>query len=178
VDTGQADGNARIKKATAVLVGKALWNSTRAADLASFDFGERRSVPSRGGATKIVGEYALHVQCAWRITCKDQVVVGSRDLYYPADYGDQNREIPADFDWDRDPNHRDKSLRLLFENGSKQFAVEAVDVGAAASLRIVLKHGFCLEVFPDNSLNDERWRLFRPGVDEPHFVVTGRGVEI
>lgn len=177
VGTRQTGGNDRIKKATQVLVGKALWQCTRAADLASFDFGDRRSVPSRAGGTKIVGEYALHVQCAWRITHCDQVVVGSRDLYYPAGYGDQNREIPADFDWDRDLNRRDSLLRLLFENGKKQFTVDAVEVGTAADLRIVLRDGSCLEIFPDDSLNDERWRLFRPGIDESHFVVTGRGVE-
>ena len=90
----------QIEKATAVLVGKALWGCTRAADLASFAFGERREAPSSGGGARPVGEFALHVQCAWRITRGDQVLVGSRDLYYPASYGDENREIPPDFDWD------------------------------------------------------------------------------
>jgi hypothetical protein len=168
---------AGIEKATAVLVGKALWECTRAADLASFALGERREVPCSRGGTRTVGEFALHVQCAWRITREDQVLVGSHDLYYPADYGDEGREIPPDFDWDRDPNRRDKLLRLLFEDGKRLFVVEAVEVGTAGSLHIALGDGFCLDVFPDDSLNDERWRLFRPGFVEPHFVVTAHGLE-
>jgi len=44
-------------------------------------------------------------------------------------------------------------------------------------LHIALGDGFCLDVFPDDSLNDERWRLFRPGFVEPHFVVTAHGLE-
>jgi hypothetical protein len=166
-----------IEKATEVLLGKALWGWTRAGDLASFAFGERKEVPSSRGGTKAVGEFALHVQCAWRITREDRVLVGSRDLYYPADYGDENREISPDFDWDRDPNRRDKLLRLLFEDGGRLFVVEAVEAGTAGSLHIGLGDGYCLDVFPDDSLNDERWRLFRPGVGEPHFVVTAHGLE-
>ena len=166
----------QIEKATAVLVGKALWGCTRAADLASFAFGERREAPSSGGGARPVGEFALHVQCAWRITRGDQVLVGSRDLYYPASYGDENREIPPDFDWDRDPNRRDRLLALLFENGKREFVVGAVEAGAAGSLHIALADGVCLDVFPDDSLDDERWRLFRPGVAGPHFVVTAGGL--
>ena len=168
---------AGIEKATAVLVGKTLWGCTRAADLASFAFGTRGEVPSSQGGTRAVAEFALHVQCAWRICLEDRVVVGSRDLYYPAGYGGENREIPPDFDWDRDPNRCDKLIRSLFEDGKRLFVVEAVEVGTAGSLHIELGNGFCLDVFPDDSLNDERWRLFRPGVAGPHFVVTADGPE-
>jgi hypothetical protein len=50
-------------------------------------------------------------------------------------------------------------------------------VGSAGSFRTLLEGGFSLEVFPSNSLNGEQWRLFEPGKDLPHFVVTGIGVE-
>jgi hypothetical protein len=166
-----------IEMATRPLVGKTLWGCGRAADMATFAFGERRAVPDRRRGLREVGEYALHVQCAWRITREDQVVVGSRDLYYPADYGDENQDLPEDFDWDQDPNRRDKLLGSLFENGTKSFVVGTIHVGAAASLHIQLSDGLCLELFPDDSLNRERWRLFRPGTNEPHLVVTARGIE-
>jgi hypothetical protein len=159
------------------LVGKKLWGCTRAADLVSFAFGERREVPDRRGGTKVVGEYALHVQSAWRITQADQVVLGGGDLYYPANYGHGSTDIPDGFDWDRDPNRCDTLIRLLFQEGKREFLVQRVDVGAAASLQVWLSDGLCLEVFPDDSLSDERWRLFRPGLEEPHFVVMGNGVK-
>lgn len=112
---------ARIEKATAPLIGKALWRCTRAADLAAFQFGQRRSVTDNYSGTVQVGEYALHVECAWRISREDRVVVGSRDLYYPAD---PRIEDPLpDHDWDKVPNRRDELIRLLFEDGKREFMV-------------------------------------------------------
>jgi hypothetical protein len=49
-----------------------------------FQFGQHKTVKDARGDTKEVGEYALHVQCAWLIRHSDQVVVASGDLYYPA----------------------------------------------------------------------------------------------
>jgi hypothetical protein len=39
-----------------------------------------------------------------------------------------------------------------------------------------LADAFALEVFPDDSLDDEHWRLFQPSRDLRHFVVTGAGI--
>ena len=162
----------QIQEATAVLKGKPLWGCTRAADMASFDFGARRQVQGRRGTT-IVGEYAFHVQCTWRITQEEELLVGSHDLFYPEDYEDDSKDLPPDFDWDRDPTRRDKLIRLLFDNGTREFIVQTIQVGAAGSLHIALSDGISLDVFPDRSLVREHWRLFRPGVDERHFVFTG-----
>jgi hypothetical protein len=76
---------AEIESALAVLVGKPLWSCGRAADMATFAFGERKNAKTRKGDFRHVGEYALHLQCAWRITQGDKVVVGSMDVYYPPD---------------------------------------------------------------------------------------------
>jgi hypothetical protein len=166
----------QIENATAVLVGKALWKCTRAADLASFQFGARAKVSGFRNATKEVGEYALHVQCAWRIARRDRVIVGSRDLYYPADFSD-DEEIPEGFDWDRDPNLRDKQVQSLFANDTVEFTVLSVEAGAAGSLRIVLSDDVFLDILPYDSLLHEHWRLFDPRTDSPHFVMTGSGIE-
>jgi hypothetical protein len=89
---------------------------------------------------KEVGKYALHVQCAWRIASQEQVIVGSSDLYYPADYR-EGEDVPATFDYERDSNRRDKRLALLFQNGAKEFTVRNVLVGAAGALHISLSDG-------------------------------------
>ena len=68
---------AEIQNALAILTGKALWGCGRAADLATFQFGERVARIDFFGKPSEVGEYALHVQCAWRIAQKDQLVVGA-----------------------------------------------------------------------------------------------------
>jgi len=164
----------QIQRALEVLKGKPLWSSGRAADLEWFQFGQRRRVTTRG-QTKEVGEYALHVQCAWRITHADEVVVGYRDLYYPAEATD---EVPEDFNWDiLGANRRDKKIAALFENETRQFLVRLVDVGEAGSFKIFLESDYALEVFPDDSLPDEYWRIFKPCAEGPHFVLTGKGVE-
>ncbi|HXX18647.1 MAG TPA: hypothetical protein VEJ46_04535 [Candidatus Acidoferrum sp.] len=141
--------------------------------MAMFDFGERKKIIDSKGAEKETGEVALHVQCAWRIASSDRIIVGSRDLQYPADYS-EDREVPDEFDWDRHPNRQDKLVRLLFADGTKQFMVQNIEVGAVGRFRAVLSGELSLELFPDDSLPLEHWRLFLPHVHQPHLVVTGR----
>ena len=164
----------QVQRALEVLNGKALWSSGRAADLAWFQFGQRRTVTSHNG-TKEVGEYALHLQCAWRITHKDVVVVGDRDLYYPAEETDK---VPEGFNWEElGSNRRDKKIAALFQNETRQFLVRLIEVGEAGSFRLLLDDDYALEVFPDDSRSDEHWRIFEPCIEAPHFVVTGEGLE-
>lgn len=167
---------AQIERATSVLTGKVLWRCLRAADMATFDFGERTTISASRGGTREVGEYALHVQCAWRVTTQDRVIVGNRDLYYPADYS-EGKEVSPSFDYEKDYNRRDKLLTSLFENGTREFVVREVHVGTAGRIHILLTEGLALELFPNDSLTDEHWRLFEPGKEDRHFVVTGKGVE-
>jgi hypothetical protein len=165
---------AEIEEALNVLVGKPLWSSGRAVDLEWFQFGQRRTVTAFPGETKEVGEYALHVQCAWRIIRDDAVVVGSRDLCYPPAEADDE---PLDFDWEHNPNRRDVRIAELFQNETRQFVVREVQVQNAGSFTLVLDDGYALDVFPHGSLSGEHWRLFKPYVAGPDFVVTGKGLE-
>lgn len=167
----------KVKRATAVLIEQELWACTRAADLASFQFGQRRNVKDSRGNSREVGEYALHIQCPWRITRDDSVVVGSGDLFYPVD--PENQEPRPDFDWQPiGGNRRDYLLKILFQDGARKLVVRDVEAGDGGSLRIELQDGYFLEVLPNLSTDDEQWRLFRPyRENEPHFVVTGRGTQ-
>jgi hypothetical protein len=165
----------QVKNALDVLIGKPLWSSGRAADLEWFAFGERRTVKGFRGVAKEVGEYALHVQCGWRIRHGDQVVVGGRDLYYPT----KESDVPLDdFDWDvQGANRRDRGIADLFQNETQQFLVREVEVGRAGGFTLIFDDEYALDVFPDDSLSDEHWRIFKPSTEEPHFVVTGKGLE-
>jgi hypothetical protein len=164
-----------IERAVAPLVGRPLWASGRAADMECFQFGDRHTrviqYGRRRGDTVEEGEYKLHVQCAWRIVRGDEVLVGGHDLYYPAD---ESAVPPEDFDWDHEPNLRGRRIEALFAN-SRSFLVHRVDVGVAGALRIDLGEEHALELFPEHSRVGEHWRLFR--LEEPHFVVTGAGIE-
>ena len=166
-------GKKQIQTALEVLVSQNLWSSGRAADLEWFQFGQRRTVTGFKGGIKEVGEYALHVQCSWRIRRGNSVIVGSHDLYHPADEMSDARE----FDWQvLGTTRRDKRIADLFENETRQFVVTKVEVREAASFTLFLEDGYAIDVFPDDSLSHEHWRIFRPYRDEPHFVVSGRGI--
>jgi hypothetical protein len=155
-----------------------LWDAGRAADLLWLAFGQRRTIQDFRGESREVGEYALHVQCAWRFVQGEKVVVGNRDLYYPRGYTDPKQEIPKEFNWDvQGANRCDEVLAGLFAGGAKQFVVLRVQAGQAGELALLLESGLTLQVFPNDSLVGEHWRLFTPGSDAPHWVYTGNGLE-
>jgi len=160
---------ADLDRMLARLVGKSMWIARRAADMATFQFGERRQRQTHDGRTAEVGEFALHVQCAWRILRGDKVVVGSRDLYSPANH-DDSQPNPETFDWDRDPNRRDALLHDLFDGGTRAYVVTAAQTGRAGTCGIDFDQGMRLELFPDDSSAGEHWRLFEIG--GAHVVVS------
>jgi hypothetical protein len=165
-----------IRQATTRLKGKALWRASRTLDMAKFDFGDRRTRSDSDGAVGEVGEFALHIQCPWRIAREDKVIVGNGDLYYPTNY-QYNEDVPDEFDWERTPTLLDRLLDVVFEDGKRQFIVQRVEVGDAGSLHIVLSERLSLDVLPCDSLQREHWRLFEPDNLESHFVVTGQGIK-
>src|ERR1700722_104032 len=57
-----------------------------AADLKNFQFGKIRPNPSGKGT---VGDFALHVQCSWRLVTNDHILTGSADYYEPAVEGEE-----------------------------------------------------------------------------------------
>jgi hypothetical protein len=157
-----------IERATEVLVGKSVWRFRRAANMAMFDIGKRIAVPSTM-APKEVGEWALHIECKWRIASPDRVLVGSGDINYPEDYSDGD-SVPADFDWEKHATRLDRLAKSLFD--SKSYRVQRIESGSAGRLQVDLEDSMSLEVFPDNSLPTEKWRLF-PYPHQPHFIVNG-----
>jgi hypothetical protein len=166
----------QIELALNVLVGKSLWASHRAADMEMFQFGGRVAVTNHRGEPGEVGEYALHIQCPWRVVGLEGISVGSGDLYYPP--GDA--EGAADFDYDGKQSRRDRRLLDLFQTEAEDFlVVEDVQADDVGSLRLTFSQGYALELFPADSLlmeDNEHWRFFRPGLDNPHFVVSGLGI--
>jgi hypothetical protein len=168
----------QVESVTAPLVGIPLWDAGRAADLLWLAFGQRQTIQDFRGKPREVGAYALHVQCAWRFVQDEKVLVGNRDLYYPRGYRDAKDGIPEGFDWDvQGANRCDEMLGELFAGGAKQFIVLRVKAGAAGELAFLLEGGLTLQIFPNDSLEGEHWRLFKPGSDAPHWVFTGKGLE-
>lgn len=168
----------QIEQTLKAVVGMPLWSIGRVVSLEWFHFGAQcRTLPDKNGNTELVGEYILHVECAWRITGPDGIVAGSRDRLYPA--GSDPYKDLENFEWDKPGVNRcDERIALFLEKRANDpLVVEAVQADLVGSLHLVLSDGYALEVFPDDSIGGEYWRFFQSSTDAKHFVFTGRGAE-
>lgn len=150
------------------LVGLPLTGASRAGEMAMFWFGESRAVQTSRGI-KQRPEYSLHPQCSWRLFGGDSMLMGSSDLYYPAD----GREDRSDFDWDTPGASRRDALMKDLLDSEERLTIMQIELGIAGALKLHFEHDYCLELMPDNSLNEEYWRLFKPGTDDQYLVATG-----
>jgi hypothetical protein len=158
----------RISDCLSVLRALPFWACGRAADLQWLQFGERYI---QGGAKgQDVGDFALHIQCAWRLRGPSGIIVASRDRYYPK--GDRDA-ADEDFNWDTPGGNRCDERMQSFLSKYCPVRVESISVDEVGGFSLVLEGGFVFEVFPDNSRNGEYWRLFQPGTDSPHIVLKG-----
>jgi hypothetical protein len=162
------------------LIGLKLSIARRAANMSNFQFGQVREV-DRG----TVGEYALHVDCPWRLEGPHGIVTGWLDLWEPAE------ETGDDFDWptwteEKKDNLQEKRLGELLGGYDEQthsvvnvtanLEVGDVQTDAYGGAVLRLSDGSRLVLFPAGS-RCEDWRIFQPQSDGPHFVVAGGKVE-
>jgi hypothetical protein len=163
----------------AKFVGLPLWSAGRAGDLAWFHFGSPRTVVSElSGKEKMVGDLALHIQCAWRITSPLGIEVASRDIYYPA--SSEGSVDLSDFDWDRPGKNRcDERLSMLLASKEHDpLVVQSVQIDTAAGLKLLFTASYVLDVFPNCSYPIEQWRVFQPYKETPQLVFANNRIEI
>jgi hypothetical protein len=165
-----------IKSQVGKLVGLKLQYAGRASNLFWLGFGDIVQIIRRG-RTEETAEYALHIQCSWRITLGNKIVVASRDFYSPNSQWDEKNE---DFDWDIQGNNRFDERIKTFTKDNGQIEVLQIDSDEVGGLKVTLSGGYKLEVFPDSSEDDEQsehWRFFNRKENNPHFIVTGNRIE-
>jgi hypothetical protein len=168
-----------IQNAFTPLIGMPLWDIGRIADLECFCFGEnRREVSSKlkNGQKKVVSDYALHLTCSWLIAEANQVLVASDDRFFHA--GDDPFLDYEQFNWNSPEGNRldERIAQLNAKIQRKPLIVNSVEADELGGLIIHLSENYSLSVFPNTSFS-EYWRLFEPGIDSPHFVVTAKGIE-
>lgn len=164
-----------IRDALAPLLGLPLWAAGRAATMLWLQFGARVSAPTKRDPTRITGEFALHLQCPWRISGRDGIVTGSGDMFVCAD----PNAPESSFDPGR-PGNAVADMRLRDWIGSHAncpLVVVGIDIDRCGGLRLQLTELFSFEAFPCSiGLNEdasEHWRFLRPGDDSPHVVMRG-----
>lgn len=78
--------NAEILRTITELIGLKLAIARRAADLCVLHFGTMRLTPesiipsTKDKPRGMVGDFALHIQCSWRIESDAEIVTGHSDL--------------------------------------------------------------------------------------------------
>ncbi len=162
------------------LTGLPFWGAGRVGNLLTFQFGSRQMRINRHGKPYEVGTYALHVQCAWHLAEAQRILAASGDLYYASDVN----KAMSNYDGEVYAGPKAKStrlderlLRFFQQHEQTPLLVQAIRADDPGGLTIELSDHHRLAVFPDTSLDEECWRFFQTGVDLPHFVVTGQGIE-
>lgn len=143
---------ARLDAALRPLVGLPAWGIEWAADMLMLQFGPPVVVTNqfgpRKGQSRTVGQYALHIQCAWEIRGP-----GARVGLYD------------------ERSHRAGARAAL--TGDHRVRSATADV--TGGLRLVLEGAFSVTAAP---LGDgEYWRVFHSGDTSRHFVVGFAGIE-
>jgi len=152
------------------LIGEPLSDIGRAVDLALVCFGRYVDVPDYDGFAQPVPEYALYLQCPFRLAGDGEVLLASQDMYYPGDDPLGNRErFRCDVAGATWFDARAFALRPFLQ--SRMPTVARVDVDMFGGIRLELSHGLLLEAFPVTSFPHEEWRFFKHRSNVPHFVV-------
>jgi len=154
------------------LVGLEFSGSSRTANMECFKFGE---LTNEGN--KIFGKFALHIQCPWRITNSEEIIVASDDLF---EQPENLTEYIPEFDWDKpNGNYRDQKLKEFFENNSNK--VLKTELNLYGDLNITFEKEIKLTLFPSLSKKSdysEYWRIFESSKDSNHYVFSAMGKEI
>ncbi|MHB0998325.1 MAG: hypothetical protein ACYC27_03685 [Armatimonadota bacterium] len=159
------------------LIGLKLSIARRAANMRVLHFGDIRPVEN-----ETVGEYALHIQCPWRIEGPKGIITGSSDLWKPV--SDEGIDYDT-WDYDTSENVQDRQIGILLGeyvstrssiNTGDKLIVESVDADVYGGSVISLSGGYRIVMFPAGTRSED-WRIFVPKTDDPHFVVVGGKVE-
>jgi hypothetical protein len=158
----------KIEKKLSVLLKQPLIDIGRASNLLWLSFGEKVVTIDRKGNEILRGKYALNVQCSWRLTKERRIIVASKDIYIPKTGLDEDA-----FEWEKYGENRFDEKISEFKSImlTSNVLVSKISADEIGGLIIGLDLGIKLELFPDDSLEDEFWRFIVFGDKSEHFVV-------
>ena len=159
----------QVIAALSQIIGLPLTAVRRAADMRTFQFGTLRAV-DRGS----VGDFALHVQCPWRLEGPDGIVAGRLDLWEPLE---DNAPFQENWDYEESSNLQDARVKQWLAQNQFSLVVKNVDADEFGGAAIGFGQGFVLRLFPAGTRGED-WRLFQPTTGAPHIVISGGAVEV
>lgn len=158
-----------IKQQLNLLIGYELTHTTRMGATECLKFGTLYKTDFKG-IERLIGNFALHLQCAWRFTKNDVILVGDLDLY---EQPNEMADFDMNFDWDiQQGNLRDVKLKSLLQ--SEKLIVKSVENDSFGGFEINFNEDFKLTAFPtlsSKSQYSEHWRLLdNRKEDNEHFI--------
>ncbi|WP_052404779.1 hypothetical protein [Bacillus rubiinfantis] len=166
-----------IEKRLTQILGLPFQIAGRSSNMVWFGFGDYFILKDKLGE-KSVTKYTINVQCSWRICSNEKILIASKDIYIPSSEWYEENDEDNDFDWDIIGNNRCDELFVKFNETNQSCGiVDSVLADSYGGVKIFLNNELHIEIFPDESTENEHWRLFTPGNVESHFVVTGLGIE-
>lgn len=151
-----------------ILKGTRLNAIGRAAAMCWISFGDLIEIESRSGL-RTVGQYALDVDCPWRIRYNSKILLASLDMFEPASTY-QNDET---FEWDIQGNNLFDERAAMLCSKEPIITVRNVELSPTYDLKITFSNDYILEVFVCGSTDTEQWRLLEHGKSTSDFVVMG-----
>ncbi|WP_338751107.1 hypothetical protein [Bacillus sp. FJAT-52991] len=156
------------------LIGFPLNEIGRNSNMVWFGFGKSITTVNKRGDSFKSSEFVLHIQCTWRLIKENKIITASRDIYVPKSNWNSDNE----FDWDIIGENRfDELLKDFLKKYCGKIYIILLNSDPLGGLRISFTDNISLEIFPDESTEEEFWRIFTPGKLDSHFVVTGLGIE-
>jgi len=166
----------QIKKVLEQLLGFEFTRTRRTACTECLHFGTLFRKDHKG-IERQVGEFGIHLQCPWRITKGNGMIVGSDDVW---EQPDENADYDENFNWDvQGGNLRDVRMAAFFNSG--KYVVQSVKVDDFGGFELSFNDNVKLTVFPASSNRNffsEYWRLLdNRDENKKHFVVTPLGID-
>jgi len=167
-----ANDNSRLLEGLRNLVGLRVTSAGFAASMRTFTL----SPTETRAAKSPTGEWALHIDCPWRIESAARIVTGSSDW---SQLADPNLLPQGDWEPSLGGSLQDARLRELFEdqgvqgerprNRTAHLVVTGVEVDVYGGVVLELTGGYRLRAFPTAS-RGEHWRIFDLDNLNPHVV--------
>ena len=156
-----------------VLLGLRLQEIGRAADMLWMAFGELRTMTTRTGQQREVGEWALHLQTPWRFSVGSTLLVGAKDIYTNWETGQFGEYLEiGDSRFDRLANILNQRLKNMAH------CTRSIACDGLGGFRLAFDDDLSFDAFSDMSHDhpeNELWRLFEPATEKHHFVVQTSG---
>ncbi|MDL2262451.1 hypothetical protein LJC11_02995 [Bacteroidales bacterium OttesenSCG-928-I21] len=164
-----------IKQTLQQLVGLEFTRTTRTANMECLKFGVLHRIDHKG-IERQIGEFGLHLECPWRFTKKNIILVGNDDLF---EQPDEKAEYDENFNWDiQGGNLRDVKLDTFLK--SAKYIVKSVNADNLGGFELKFNRNIKLSVFPTLSSKaeySEYWRLLdNKDENKNHFVVGTTGI--